>query len=176
MADRIICLWKWHMRCNKFNQKDKRAIPRMNDYPHFHDRIKYADFKSATFFRKNFPDSYKIPYFKRVTTFIFKNTFIHQGCIKWIKSDSEDITKDYHFKWTLFFLFIKESWKVSTKILSSTKVFRIHNKKIICILEWFLKDHVTRKTGGMVLNIQHNIARMEYICKYIKIKHGCFKL
>ncbi len=49
---------------------------------------------------------------------------------------------------------------VSTKILSSTTVFNIDNnnkKKVleqqISILEWFLKDHVTLKTGVIAIKI-----------------------
>ncbi len=38
-----------HNRCNKSNQKDKLVIQRMNDYPNFLDKIKYVDFKRASF-------------------------------------------------------------------------------------------------------------------------------
>ncbi len=33
-------------------------------------------------------------------------------------------------------------------------VFNIDNKQKISILEWFLKDHVTLKTGVLMLKIQ----------------------
>ncbi len=43
------------------------------------------------------------------------NTFIQQGCVKLIKSDSKDILleKDFYFENAVLFnvLFIKESWK-----------------------------------------------------------------
>ncbi len=62
------------------------------------------------------------------------NTFIQEGCIKLIKSDSEGIYKvtDFCFKWMLFFSTLY-SWKnpknvhVSSEILSSTIVFNIAN-------------------------------------------------
>ncbi len=67
------------------------------------------------------------------------NTFIHQECIKLIKSDSKDIynvKEDIYFKQKLFFwtLFIKESLKikcttVSTKIWSSTTVVNTDNNQ-----------------------------------------------
>ncbi len=38
---------------------------------------------------------------------------------------------------------------------------------ICCILEWFLKDHVTLKIGVMMLKIQLCITRINYIVKYI---------
>ncbi len=61
------------------------------------------------------------------------NTFIQQGCIKLIKSDSDSLSLSR---------FSKNQEK-------------IHEKHKISILEWFLKDHVTLKTGA-------------YIWKYIK--------
>ncbi len=38
------------------------------------------------------------------------------------------------------------------------------------ILEWFLKDHVTMKTGVMMLKIQLCISRINYIFKYFQYK------
>ncbi len=46
----------------------------------------------------------------------------------------------------------------------------------INILDWFLKDHVTMKTGVMMLKIQLCITGINYILKYIKIENGYFKL
>ncbi len=46
-------------------------------------------------------------------------------------------------------------------------------KQQISILEWFLKDHVTLKTGVMMLKIQLCITGMNYILKYIKIE-SCY--
>ncbi len=45
----------------------------------------------------------------------------------------------------------------------------------IILLEWFLKDHVTMKTGVMMLKIQHWITEMNYISKYNKIENSYFK-
>jgi len=42
--------------------------------------------------------------------------------------------------------------------------------------EWFLKDHVTLKTGVMMLKIQLRITGINYILKYIKIERSYFKL
>ncbi len=64
------------------------------------------------------------------------NTFIHQGCIKLIKSDSKLIYKIFIFQINavlLNCLFIQESWKKKTwfltKILCSTTVFNIDNNQ-----------------------------------------------
>ncbi len=46
----------------------------------------------------------------------------------------------------------------------------------ISILEWFLKDHVTLKTGVMMLKIQLRITEINYILQYILIEHSSFKL
>ncbi len=78
-----------------------------------------------------------------------------------IKSDSKAIyvTKT----WTFFF--IKESWK---SILVSTYIYIYEAARLFSILiilcflslfwfsklEWFQKDHVTIKTGIVILNIQ----------------------
>ncbi len=43
----------------------------------------------------------------------------------------------------------------------------LHEQQII--LEWFLKDHVTLKTGVMA-------AEINYILKYIKTENSYFKL
>ncbi len=40
----------------------------------------------------------------------------------------------------------------------------------ISILEWFLKDHVTLKTGVMMLKIQLCITGINYILKCIKVE------
>jgi len=44
----------------------------------------------------------------------------------------------------------------------------------ISILELFLKDHVTLKTGVMILKIQLCITEINYILTYIKIKNTVF--
>ncbi len=46
----------------------------------------------------------------------------------------------------------------------------------IGILEWFLKDHVTLKTGVMMLKIQLCITGINYILKYIHVENTSFKL
>ncbi len=76
--------------------------------------------------------------------------FIKQRSIKLIKSDS----KDLHC-YTLKFLFSKEySKKRFHKNNKQHNLFiivtiNIDNKCFLSILEWFLKDHVTLKTGVM---------------------------
>ncbi len=44
------------------------------------------------------------------------------------------------------------------------------------ILEWFLKDYVTLKTGEIMLKIQLCITGINYILKYIKLENSYFKL
>ncbi len=46
----------------------------------------------------------------------------------------------------------------------------------IGVLEWFLKDHVTLKTGVMMLKIQLCITEINYILKYIHVENTYFKL
>ncbi len=46
----------------------------------------------------------------------------------------------------------------------------------ISILDWFLKDHVTLKTGVMMLKIQLCSTEINYILKHILIKSSYFKL
>ncbi len=49
------------------------------------------------------------------------NIFIQQGCIKLIKSDSKDIynvSKDFYFKWMLFYLTFGGSWKKKSMMVS----------------------------------------------------------
>ncbi len=63
---------------------------------------------------------------------------------------------------------------ISTKTLRSTAVFNIaimFLEQQISILEWFLKDHVTLKTGVMMLKIQLCVAVINYIQKYIQIEN-----
>ncbi len=104
------------------------------------------------------------------------NTFIQQGCITLIKSDSKTFIKCYNIyifkeifcimlfksqkkksnKCYSIKLFIKESWTnilVAAKIFGSTTVFNIINNRK-CFLktepDWFLKDRVILKTGVMM--------------------------
>ncbi len=84
-----------------------------------------------------------------------------------------------------YFLFIKEFWgknsiKVSTNILCSTTVATLiiirnvswaENQHIRMISE----DHVTLKTGVMMLKIQFCITGMNYILIYITIEIRYFK-
>ncbi len=98
--------------------------------------------------------------------FFFKNYKFQQECIKLIKSDSKDI---YNIKRFLFQIndvhltfSSSKSIMVFTKILSSKKKINIDNKKKcfwppnqhIRMIWWFLKNHVTLKTGVMALKIQ----------------------
>ncbi len=67
--------------------------------------------------------------------------------------------------WTFYYFIYKNPKKcttVSTKILSSMNAFDINNKKCflstkLIILEWFLKDHLTLKTGVMIAILTSNI-------------------
>jgi len=51
----------------------------------------------------------------------------------------------------------------------------IIDKQQIIILEWFLMDHVTLKTGVMMLKIQLYITGINYILKRIQIEKSYFK-
>ncbi len=70
---------------------------------------------------------------------------------------------------------------VSTKILSSTTVFNIdNNQKCFLIINQHIvmisEDHVTLKTGVMMLKIQLRITRINYILTDIHIENSHFKL
>ncbi len=81
------------------------------------------------------------------------NTFIQQGHIKLIQSDSKSIysvIKDFSFNEMLFF------WTLNN-----------NDEQKICIFEWFLKNHVTLKTAVIMLKIQFCITGINYILKYI---------
>ncbi len=117
------------------------------------------------------------PHLARVTTlnmFVFKeiNTFAQQGLYYvlylakvTVKSFINNVTKMpisnkcHPMELSIHQRILKQN-AVSTKILSSTTVFNIDNnnkKKVleqqISILEWFLKDHVTLKTGVIAIKI-----------------------
>ncbi len=51
----------------------------------------------------------------------------------------------------------------------SSKLIMIINEKQVSILEWFLKDHVTLKTGVMMQKIQLRNKLINSILKYIRI-------
>ncbi len=46
----------------------------------------------------------------------------------------------------------------------------------ICLVEWFLKDHVTLKTGVMMLKIQLWLIEINDSLQYIQIEDSYFKL
>ncbi len=56
------------------------------------------------------------------------------------------------------------------------QLFSTSFKQQISILEWFLKDQVTLKTGVMMLKIQLLITGINYFLKYIKTENSYFKL
>ncbi len=99
------------------------------------------------------------------------NTFIQEGCVKWIKSHSKDyiVRKDLHFEQMLLFfnfVFIKESKKKVSHVpknnMKQHNSFNTDNKSA------FLKDHVTLKTGVMMPKIQHCVTE---ILKYFQIRN-----
>ncbi len=80
--------------------------------------------------------------------------------------------------------FIKKSWKEEMhlgfyKNIKLQTVFNTNNNKkcfLSSIVEWFLKDHVTLKTGVMMLKFHLFITGINYILKYIPEENGYFKL
>ncbi len=73
-------------------------------------------------------------------------------------SDSKDINIIFQINTVIFYQRnMNKCITVSTKILSSTTVFNIDSKMFLeqqtSILEQFVKDHVTLKTGVMMLKI-----------------------
>ncbi len=101
--------------------------------------------------------------------FFFKeiNTFIQEGCVKWINVIVKTyiVRKDFYFEQILFFLtLIKESKKkvshVPKKIWSSTTVSTL-----------IINQHIRMISEGScdALNIQRFITEINSILKYIKI-------
>ncbi len=88
------------------------------------------------------------------------HTFFGEGRAELIKSDSKDIYNVTKYNLCqmnvvlLNFLFSKGKKTVSTAILNSTTfstlIIIIFIERKIGILEWFLKDHVTLKSGVMI--------------------------
>ncbi len=110
-------------------------------------------------------------FFLIVKLFFKINTFIQQVHIKLIKNDFYTVLFQINAV-LLNFLFTKQSWYTSTNILSSITYFNIDNNNVfieqqISILEWFLIDHVTLKTGVMMLKIQLCIKGINYILRCI---------
>ncbi len=70
------------------------------------------------------------------------NTFIQQGCITLMRSDSKDI---YNVRIVFNLLFILKKIKVSTKILSSTAILLT---LIIINISWTANQHVSMISEG----------------------------
>ncbi len=134
-------------------------------------------------------DEYSMPIWLNLNHFLKEiNTFIQQGCIKLIKSDSKDLQYIFFLinAVLLNFLFIKESWKIkyitfSTKIWSSTTVFNIDNNQ-----KWFLSSKSvyyndfwrscdTEDWSNDAENTDL-ITEINYIWQYIHIVNTYFKL
>ncbi len=75
------------------------------------------------------------------------------------------------FKKNVFLMYSKTSAHFTSLFL---KVMFLEQQ--ISISEWFLKDHVTLKTGVMMLKIQLRITGINYILLYIQIENSYFKL
>ncbi len=81
----------------------------------------------------------------------------------------------------LFFVFLKQLYRSFCKNIKQHNCFQIVQQEQISVLEWFLKDHVTLKTGEIMLKIQLCITEINYIFKHIKTKtailqYYCFTL
>ncbi len=87
------------------------------------------------------------------------NTYILQRCNKWIKKDSKDI---YNVRTYLFF------------VLDNNKECFLMQQ--IGILELYLKDHVTLKTGVIMLKIQFCSHRNKLHFKIEKLFLNCNKM
>ncbi len=97
-------------------------------------------------------------------------TFVKEGCVQLIHVLVNTFVRKYfYFEQMRFFLTLKWSKKkvsqVQKTIWSSTTISTL----ITNISEWLMKDHVTLKTGVMMLKIQRCITEINYIWKYIKI-------
>ncbi len=108
-------------------------------------------------------------------------------CLKLIRCDSKGIyykiSKYLFFKEIIFDISVHHHQKKNPKTMyqsvhtniKQNNCFKIHNnlflEQQISILEWFLKDHVTRKTGVMMLTIQLNITEINNILKYVTLDY-----
>ncbi len=66
-------------------------------------------------------------------------------------------------------IFIYEAAQLFSASIIIRNVSWAYRNQQISILEWFLKDHVTLKTGKIILKIQLYITGINYILKYIHI-------
>ncbi len=71
--------------------------------------------------------------------------------------------------------FIRQHFPQKYEAAQLFSTFIIRNVSWAAILDWFLKDHVTLKTGVMMLKIQL-WSRINYILTYIQIENSSFKL
>jgi len=65
-------------------------------------------------------------------------------------------------------------YAVDQRILRNKTNLRFPQKYQILILEWFLKDHVTLKTGVMMLKVQLWSQDINYTLLYIHIENRWF--
>ncbi len=94
--------------------------------------------------------------------------FLKKLILLLVKLDSKELTKNIYFKqilffWTFHFQTIKD-WKIWIYIYF---FFFTFFKQKVCILQWFLKDHMTLKTGVMMQKIQLCITWINNILKFI---------
>jgi len=97
--------------------------------------------------------------------------------LNWSKVEVKTLLQKFLFQINTVFFLTFSSWILTKciKILSRTTVNIDNNKNAleqqISILEWFLKDHVTLKTGVMMLKIQLCLHRNKLQLKYMKIEN-----
>ncbi len=60
-------------------------------------------------------------------------------------------------------------------LFKGNKIFPEQQINLLMISEGYLKDHVTLKTGVMMLKIQLCITDMNYVLKYIQIEKKLFR-
>ncbi len=116
-----------------------------------------------------FPDDFHPAMIKKVkgsqkTTFWNQNNrYLGVGSFDLDQSHIFHVTKDFYFKYMLIFQTFW--WESSTEILSSATAMNTDNMKYFLSSKYFLKDHVTLKTGVMMLKIQLCITGINDIFK-----------
>ncbi len=111
--------------------------------------------------------------------FCVSNYFTVEHCKETWKERYHGFHKILRNKTSTFIIIIRtiiNNWApvIDNKWVSNIRM--ISTFTYISISEWFLKDHVTLKTGVMMLKIQLYITGINYILKYISVEKRSFKL
>ncbi len=99
------------------------------------------------------------------------NIFIQQGCIKLFKSGIYYVPKDFYFK-QMPFCSLKNY--EAAQLFSTLAIIRYVSWAANQNIGMISEDHLTLKTGVMMLKIQLCITGINYILTYIQTEKLCY--